>query len=209
MADDKNLGSVGSRWEMLAEAAYALLREKGYRSTSMLAIAKKAGMSNQTLYRLYPNKQALFGALVEANAKKATEFFASAEQEATTDPLAALNRLGPILLELVASERAVALNRAAAGDVHDTARLGPLIAENGREVLWPMVTRTIGLAMAAGDLSSDADPAMAADIWFSVLIGDLQIRRVIGTADPLECEARITRSTLALDILKAAYPPET
>ena len=53
----------------IENAAYAVLRDKGYKGTSMLAIAKKAGCSNETLYRWYGNKQTLLASLVVANAE--------------------------------------------------------------------------------------------------------------------------------------------
>ena len=57
------------REDEIETAAYALLAEVGYKKTSMLAIAKKASASNETLYKWYGNKQNLFASLVEKNAE--------------------------------------------------------------------------------------------------------------------------------------------
>ncbi|TDM08123.1 MAG: hypothetical protein C4K60_01045 [Ideonella sp. MAG2] len=46
-------------------AAFALLKEVGYKKTSMLLIAKRAQASNQTLYAWYSNKQELFRSIIE------------------------------------------------------------------------------------------------------------------------------------------------
>ena len=53
------------RHAQIQAAAFALLKEQGYRKTSMLAIAKRAQASNQTLYAWYSNKQALFRGIIE------------------------------------------------------------------------------------------------------------------------------------------------
>ena len=44
------------RREQIETAAYELLRGKSHISTLMLAIARHAGASNETLYRWYGNK---------------------------------------------------------------------------------------------------------------------------------------------------------
>ncbi|WP_404927319.1 TetR/AcrR family transcriptional regulator [Mesorhizobium sp. ORM16] len=59
-----------ARRERIEEAAYAVLRETGYKSASLLAIAKRASASNETLYNWYGNKQTLFRSLIEANAER-------------------------------------------------------------------------------------------------------------------------------------------
>lgn len=167
-----------NRRQQIEAAAYALLQEKGYKSTSMLAVAKRAGASNETLYRWYGNKQALFSAMVKTNARKAEELVRTFQADGT-DPLQTIEQLGPVLLRIVTGERAISLNRAAAGDVHETGTLGGLIAEGGKRTILPLL---VGLFQQADseDLFACDDPAEAADIYLSLLIGDLQIERVIG-----------------------------
>lgn len=178
----------------IEEAAYRLLSEKGYKATSMLAVARAAKASNETLYNWYGNKQALFQAIVARNAAEARALLQDA-LEGQDSLEALLDRLGPLLLRLVTGERAVALNRAAAGDVHDTATLGPAIAAGGRAALVPMLARLI--ARAAPGVDADE----AAEAYIDLLIGDLQVRRVIGTLPPLD-DAQVThRATRARHLL--------
>lgn len=187
---------VGRR-EKIETAAYAVLEEVGYGPASMLVIAKAAKSSNETLYKWYGNKQGLFCALVEANAAQSRQLLEAALQS-DSEPLAALARLGPILLRMVTGERAIALNRAAASDVKDTATLGPAIAKAGRDTIAPLLGAVIGAAIAAGDLIA-VEPAEAAEVYISLLIGDLQIRRVIGVLpvpSPQDIAARATRAQM-------------
>jgi AcrR family transcriptional regulator len=190
---------------MIEEAAYRVLVRDGYKAASILAIAKEAKASNETLYRWYGNKQGLFAALVERNAQAARELLDEALAGDQT-PLTTLEALGPVLLRLVTSERAVALNRAAAGDVYDTGTLGAALAKGGREALLPLIAKLLAQADAEGALQID-DPTEAAEIYINLLLGDVQIRRATGALEPLEEEVIVARSTRAMTLLRRLYAP--
>ena len=49
----------------IVAAAYDLFVEKGYAATSMESIAAKAGVAKQTIYGYFPDKRALFTAVIE------------------------------------------------------------------------------------------------------------------------------------------------
>lgn len=49
----------------IIEAARQEFREKGYEKASMRSIADRAGMTAAALYRHFPDKESMFGALVE------------------------------------------------------------------------------------------------------------------------------------------------
>ncbi len=142
------------RRQEIEEAAYALLAEKGYKSTSMLAIAKRANASNETLYRWYGNKQALFRALVEANARDVKEVLHHGLQEDEHIGVI-LGRMGPVLLRMLTSERVVALNRAAAADADETGILGRTMAESGRGSVLPLIIEAFERARERNELNFD------------------------------------------------------
>lgn len=196
---------AGTRREAIEEAAYRVLVRDGYKAASILAIAKEAKASNETLYRWYGNKQGLFAALVERNAESARDLLSEA-LASHTDPLAVLEKLGPVLLQLVTSERAVALNRAAAGDVYDTGTLGGALAKGGREALLPLIADLLGRAQDDGALVID-EPAEAAEDYINLLLGDVQIRRVAGALEPLSDADIVARSTRALKLMRRLYAP--
>jgi len=159
----------------IREAAEALLMEKGYRATSMLQIARRATASNETLYRWYGGKQGLFREMVLENAQKVGAILEEA-LAGGSDPVETLRRAAPVLLAMVAGESAVALNRAAVADVHETGTLGPTIASAGREAVVPLLARLMDEAMARGEIEK-GDPQEVAEVFVSLLIGDTQIRR--------------------------------
>lgn len=183
-----------SRQREIEQAAYAVLEERGYAGTSMLAIARKARASNETLYNWYGDKQGLFSALVARNASEVRNLLESriAEQH---DPLKTLGLLGPKLLELLTGPRAVALNRAAAAD--PTRELGAAISQAGRETIAPLIGQVLEDARARGLLAFQST-AEAIDLYLSLLVGDLQVRRIIGREPQPATEAREKRAKLAL-----------
>src|SRR4051812_19708027 len=52
------------RRQLLLDAAEHVFVEQGYTQTSMDDIARRAGMSKKTLYRIFDTKEALFGAVI-------------------------------------------------------------------------------------------------------------------------------------------------
>ena len=137
----------------IEEAAYAVLAEKGFKATSMLAIAKRASASNETLYRWYGSKSDLFSALVEKNAADVRRHLEAAMAE-DGDAMEALRGLGPLLLQLVTGDRAIALNRAAAGDAAESGLLGKAIARSGKAQVMPLIApdHRAGLRERAADM---------------------------------------------------------
>ncbi|SPF80612.1 TetR/AcrR family transcriptional regulator [Pseudoprimorskyibacter insulae] len=182
------------RHDQIAEAAYAVLAEKGYLGLSMLAVAKRAKASNETLYRWYGDKAGLFQSLIEHNAQQVSDYL---EQvlDAADGANEALGALAPKLLELLLSDRAIALNRAAAADASGT--LGKVLALSGRDSVLPRV-QTLMERQTEIDIAP-LTGAEAAALLVELLVGDQQIRRAIGVL-PQPTQAQIDqRATLALD----------
>jgi AcrR family transcriptional regulator len=181
------------RQDQIERAAYAVLDEKGYGGASMLAIARAAKASNETLYNWYGDKTGLFAALVRRNAAEVKALLED-QIAAGGDALDTLGRVGPVLLRLVTSDRAVALNRAAAAD--PTGELGRIIAVEGRETVAPLIAKIIAQGGAQGRLVFD-DLAVACETWLGLLIGDIQIRRVVGRMPQPGPEALAARAETA------------
>lgn len=185
------------RQDQIEIAAYEMLEEKGYAGTSMQGIARKARASNETLYSWYGDKQGLFKALVTRNAAEVKSLL-QAELSADRDGLSILRLFGPKLLMLLLGDRAIALNRAAAAD--PSGILGATLSEAGRDSVFPLVVQVLEAARQQGQLSFDqTEPAVG--LYFDLLIGDLQIRRVIGrvAAPSFDfCEARSERAITLL-----------
>lgn len=167
------------RQERIEKAAYELLEAKGYGGTSMLSVATRAKASNETLYRWYGDKQGLFKAMVVRNAKDVKDLLES-ELQAEHPPLKTLRKLGPRLLGLLLGQRAIALNRAAAGD--PSGELGAALTEGGRDSVLPLIAQVFQQARKEGVIQG-LSTRDAVELYLNLLIGDLQIRRVIGALE--------------------------
>lgn len=178
------------REAQIAEAAYALLAEKGFQGLSMLAVAKRAKASNETLYRWYGDKLGLFRALIARNVAEVGEALEAAD---------GLEELGRQLLGLLLSPRAVALNRAAAADASNT--LGAVLAQAGRGEVFPVLVARMSQEVAAGHLTGE--PVALAGLWVDLLVGDWQIRCATGAMAIPGPEARWERAARAYHLLKA------
>ncbi|EBA09307.1 TetR/AcrR family transcriptional regulator C-terminal domain-containing protein [Sagittula stellata] len=177
-----------AREAQIAAAAYALLAEKGAQGMSMLAVAKRAKASNETLYRWYGDKTGLFAMLIARNADRVLT-----RLDGLTAGDDGLQRLGEALLEMLLSPEALALNRAAASDV--SGQLGSVLAEAGRGAVFPRVAGAFARLVADGRLSGPAEEV--ATLWIDLLVGDLQVRCVTGALAPPDADTRAARAARA------------
>lgn len=193
-----------TRQEKIEQAAYAVLEAKGYAGASMLAIARAAKASNETLYNWYGDKTGLFKALVVRNAEQ-VKLQLEEGLNSGDPPLEILHALGPRLLTLLISSRAIQLNRAAAAD--PTGELGAVISERGRQTVAPLIGEVMQRARDAEELEFDT-VAGAVGLYLDLLVGDLQIRRVLGREPPLDEAAIIRRAEQAWErFMLLASPP--
>ena len=186
------------RQQQIEAAAYKLLEIKGYGGTSMQGIAKQAKASNETLYNWYGDKQGLFHALVTRNALEVKTHL-EAELETDNDGLSILATFGPKLLGLLTGDRAVALNRAAAAD--STGELGATLSKAGREAVFPLLEKVLLRARQERHLHFE-DSGEAVGLYLDLLVGDLQVRRVIGRLPAPTAEFCERRSRRALSLLR-------
>lgn len=171
-----------NRRDEVMDAAMELLVERGYRDTTMLAVAKKASASKETLYAWFGDKTGLFKAIIERNAETVQRsLLLSIDSE--TPPDAALTDFGTALVLVLAGDGAIAINRAAISEVRKDPTLANVLSEAGREKTLPILVSYLKRQASTGRLKLD-DPAQAAADFLGLLMSDLQIRRLLGRARP-------------------------
>ncbi|KUF09200.1 TetR/AcrR family transcriptional regulator [Pseudoponticoccus marisrubri] len=188
-----------AREAQIAEAAYALLAEKGLAGMSMLAVARRAKASNETLYRWYGDKAGLFRALIARNAAQVSErldvmLAAPADKQD-------LEAVGAALLDMLLSERAIALNRAAASDASGS--LGQVLAEAGRGAVFPRLAALFAREVAADRVTGPAGAAAA--LWVDLLVGDWQIRCATGAMARPDAATRADRAARAARLVRRLH----
>ena len=112
-------------------------------------------------------------------------------------PLEILQDFGPRLLTLVLGPRAIALNRAAAGD--PSGILGKALAKHGREAVLPLLIKTFNAFCQ--EKKSNNTPSKMAEIYIRLLVGDMQVRLVTGAVDKVTAKEINRRSIEALNII--------
>jgi len=189
------------RSRQIETAAYELLDEKGFAGLSVQAVAKAAKASNETLYKWYGDKTGLFEALIRGN----TALVAEALETATLDnPIGSLHHVGSVLLTMLLGDRAIALNKAAAADA--TGTLGRALAREGRSAVAPRIIGIMQSAIAERALAGGTPQEMA-ETYFSLLIGDLQVRRVTGALPKPHDDYIAIRAADAVVSLTRLFPP--
>ncbi|CCQ74873.1 TetR/AcrR family transcriptional regulator [Magnetospira sp. QH-2] len=191
------------RQEILA-AAFEVFAEKGFRGASMLAVARRAHCSKETLYSWFGGKERLIEEMV---LWKSGGLQAALEQMIDTEPddvAAVLNRFGILLMTTFVSSPAMLLNRIAIGEAGQAPELGRIMIDKGRNRILPRFQQYL-LAMRDKDLLTFDDVDRASDLFVGVLQGDLRIRVLMGT-EPAPDQATIqARAAWATDCFMGLF----
>lgn len=182
----------------ILDAAIEILIERGYRETTMLAVARRANASKETLYSWFGDKTGLFEAVIQRNAERLQQEiapFLSGEGGVA----AFLTDFGIGLLNLLLSESGLAINRAAISEASRDLSLSRALERSGRGATFPLVIDTLRRFEAEGALRMD-DPLDAGEMFLGLLTRDLQVRALLGLQsglDPSEIRRRAEQATKA------------
>lgn len=201
-----NRSDQDDRRARIEAAAFELLKEVGYRKTSMLLIAKRAQASNQTLYGWYSNKQALFRGIIEHFGRAVREQLQAALSE-DQPALQALQALGPALLAFTTDEHAIIMNRAAVIDASDTGVLATAIDEVARDAIYPLIRALMQRLVNDGVFAPQVQADEAAQTYVALLFGECQLRQALGTLPPFDEQERAERSERAFRLTCRLYLP--
>ena len=183
------------RRDVILDAATAILREKGYRDTTMQDVARRVSASKETLYAWFGNKSGLFQAVIHRNADTVrTVLEAHLDGDAPVEE--ALADVGRELARLLFGDGAVAINRAAISEARSEPVLARILVETGREATLPFFVRYLERCRGADLLDFD-DPWEAAETFLGLLLGDLQVRRLLGVVDAPDARVIETRAKQA------------
>lgn len=170
----------------IVAAATETFLARGFAGTSMDLVARRAGVSKVTIYTHFRNKEALFGAIIDA---LAAGLVARIDELALGDmaPGPALRQFGRRYLELALAESSVALHRTVVAESARLPRLGRLIYECGP------VQVVNGLAgfLAASKALRLANPRLAAEQFLGMVLGHAQLRLLLSGRPAAEVRAGI------------------
>ncbi|MFN9927178.1 MAG: TetR/AcrR family transcriptional regulator [Phenylobacterium sp.] len=182
-----------SKNEAILDAAVAVLVERGL-SAPVEEIARRAGVSKQTVYNHYGSKAELLRALT---ARRVHEIVAPLEEdEAAEHPEAALIGYGRVMLSALLTPTASAFMRMAMVGSAKTPELGAAIFQAGPRASRRRLAMFLARETEAGRLACP-DPAQAAEFFAGMVAGSYQTAALLGVnpeLSPSTVEAIVTEA---------------
>jgi AcrR family transcriptional regulator len=177
--DPSPLAALAPRRRAILEAAYHVLVERGYAGASTLEIATRARVSKRERYAEFGSKSGILRALIAATAARMQLPLATAEIHGRDDLAAALVHYGATALGELTSPHVLAINRLAVAEAGRSTELGGILEDTGREPNRKALIDLLARARAAGVLGP-GEPGAIAGEYFSLLMGDLMYRLLLG-----------------------------
>jgi AcrR family transcriptional regulator len=184
----------GSTRNRLIEAAAELIAEEGYERVGILAVARRAGLTNGAIYGNFRDKARLLAAAIEM---RLTRVFDAVERS-RRDHVPALD-----VIDLIARTMALdtpEADRRLVVEAYSAAWRDPEIGALVRDRLDRMETMIAGLgeqARAEGELAPAVDPATLARFGMTVALG-YHLIHAAGVPDPdRESWVRLTDRVLS------------
>jgi TetR/AcrR family transcriptional repressor of mexJK operon len=170
MKKDGESRSVRVEREIL-RAATATFVGKGYDGTSMEEIATKAGVSKQTVYKHFTDKETLFGEVVKSTAVYANDIVASVTTLLSEAEFikGGLHQLSQLLLKMFMDEELLRLRRLIISNADRMPQLGRSWYENGFERMLGSMA-TCFRELTSRGLMNTPDPHIAASHFFGMLL---------------------------------------
>lgn len=162
--------SIAKRDHILDVATHVFV-ENGYLGTSMDEVAAQARVSKQTLYRYYPDKAALFTAIIELAGHRVSERLLDALEgiEGMEDPEPALLELARRLLMTIHEPSVLRMRRLIIGEAGRFPQLGQVWYERGFQRGISTLAAVLERLAERGRLRLDDPEQAAADLAGLVL----------------------------------------
>lgn len=180
-----------SKTEAILDAAVDVMAERGPQAP-MEEIARRAGVSKQTIYNHYGSKAELARAMAERRAHQVVETLAA--PGAVERPEEALAAYARVLLNSVINVRSMAIYRMAMAATATMPEVARAIYEAGPRASRRSLADFLRVENAAGRLSCP-DPLQAAEFFGGMVLGRYQTAALLGaqielTDDEVEAVAQ-------------------
>ena len=186
--------------QAILDAAAAMMAERGL-AASMSEIARRAGVSKQTVYNQFGCKADLVGALSERRTQEMVAPLST--PEATANPQDALAGFARTLLAMVVAPQSVAFMRVAIQGAAEMPEVARALYEAGPRNSRARLAEFLAAEHAAGRLDVP-DPRHAAEMFGGMVLGSHQLAGLLGVdrdlsedeidANARECAARFLRA---------------
>ena len=193
-----------NRCERFVEVAQELFLERGFAGTSVNEVVRRAGGSLATLYAEFGTKDELFEAVM--NRRSATMFTDIINSKSTAPNLKSeLLQLGKRMQAHMLSEDALAVYRLAVHEGPKFPSVRNAVLINGLKGFLQRLADYFAVHQESGRLDID-DPALAADLFLTLVQGQLRTIAACGGVDRLSRKRREDHVRRAVAAFMQIYP---
>ena len=197
------LGQIDVRKsEAILDAASELMAERGLAAT-VEEIARRAGVSKQTVYNHFGGREEIVRALADRRASLVAAPLA--EPGAAEDPEAALYGFARSLLTAIATARHAEVMRMSILHAAEHPDLAEIIFNAGPRTSRRRLAAFLEAEHRAGRMTVD-DPALAADFYAGMVLGSLQLQGLLGLGAPDEATIERRARAAAAAFMRACAP---
>lgn len=168
--------------DRILDVATALFLSHGFGTTSIEAVAKRAGISKRTFYHRFRGKEVLFEAVVRRLIERWMPPFDSALLDAPNID-AALRSTAEYMLNIALKPEALALHRIVIAEARQFPGLARILHELGAASGVERISRDLDRRVAAGEIGP-CDTRLAAEQFILMVVTGPQ-RRALGLGTPL------------------------
>jgi AcrR family transcriptional regulator len=162
------------------DSALRLLVDGGEKALTTAGVARAANCSKESLYKWFGDRDGLLSAMIGFQASKVRTFDDTAETLTAVTLQEHLVLFARDLLEVLAGDVSLALNRLAIGQAsRDGSKLGSMLQERGRRQIGKRAGALLEAGRDAGLLVfGDRDDAY--DTLYGLIVSDLHLRMLLG-----------------------------
>lgn len=185
---------------LILEAAKCLFLTNGIANVSMDLIAKEAGVSKQTVYSHFKNKDTLYSAAV---ASKLEHYHLDQIAEDGDNIDVVLQDIATKFVDLLHDPQVVAMYRVVIGDVSDNTKVQELFLNSGPKKLMLILADYLKHYYSL----SEAQSLQQSLTFFNILKGDYHLRSLLGMPYFTSEEERAIIVSTAIDFLQVQNQP--
>lgn len=163
--------------KQILEAASELFLQQGFSGCSMDMVAKNSGVSKQTVYSHFSNKDALFIAVIDNKCAEYQLDTVHLEQK-KANLREVLNQVGLQIVRLLHDEKVIAIYRVVIGEVGSNSHVAELFYQAGPQHSLHALARCFQLHSEIP--LSDEAAQKCAMTFFNLLKGEFHMRSIFG-----------------------------
>lgn len=195
-----------TRHVAILEAARQIFLRESYTGASMESVAQEAGVSKQTIYNHFANKDELFRALVLDICAGIGATLGDHSLYLDQPPERVLTKFGEIVLKKMSCHDIMRLHRL----LQLEGRNHPSLAENfyrlGPDSIARWLTTYLEAKIQSGEMRI-AEPRIAAEQFVTMLMGHLRLRHLLGFTGVPDKAQRANYVTSAVSIFLDGVRP--